>query len=1124
VSLARAVLFALTLICLLFGVASIVETRDLPALRATKRRHGAYTLALGVYCSSWTFYGAVGSAARDGWNYLPIYAGPVALLLLAPRFLRRLSEAVAEEKATTISDFIAARFGHDVVMAQLVTIIALAGTIPYVALQLRSIGGAIASVSGQDVAGPTMICAAVLLGLFAILFGARRYEIAGRSDGLLYAIGFESVLKMLALVSVGALAVVLLWRAPPGALAQSYAMLGSRFAPSGLSVETLVILIISTCAVIVLPRQFYMGLVEAQSPEDLPNARFGLAAYIAAMAAIVVPIAAAGAGLLPHGEAPDLFVLRLPGWHGDATILTLALLGGMSAAAAMVIVDATALATMISNDLVFAAILRGGAQDLANQQGRGGEIGKRMLMVRRGSILAVVALALAWALLLSPRTSLASIGLVAFAAMAQFTPHLILGVFARDRDPLAGRISLTIGFVLWLYTLALPQVLPLEWLAGMRHSLFDPLHLFGIGNAPPLVHGVAWSLGANLAAFAFVAVRKMPRQSWMPSRTPGAMAVHDIAGLVRLTASFVGAERADAEFAGQAPGAPVDRKAAGRAQQLIARVVGVSSARALMASALAGGTMSLAEVTRLLDAGGQSLRFSRQLLAATFENVDAGISVVDSELNLIAWNTRYEELFDYPAGLVRVGEPVADLIRHNAARGDFGDGDIETHVQKRLEHLRRGTEHSFERHRRDGRVIKTVGGPMPDGGYVMSFTDITGEWQARAELQRTLVELESRVADRTSALSEANERLARATRDKTRFLAAASHDLLQPLHAARLFTAALERQTHPAPDLVKRVERSIIAAEDLLRALLDISRLDAGGIQPTPEVVELAPFLRDLVEGVRPIAAAGGLALRYGPLPGVVETDLGLLRSVIQNFLSNALRYTVQGGVLVGVRMRAGGWRIDVIDTGVGIAPEDQLAIFGEFTRLGTVEAEGLGLGLAMVDRIARLLGARVELSSVPARGSRFSLWLPASSALPAPAALPRGGAAPGKRSLTVLVVDNEPEIVEASAALLSSLGHLVFGARGLSAALKQVGPHAGHIDAVLADHHLDDGEDGLSLIAELRRRRPGLPAALVTAAEAPDVLARAAQMGVPVLRKPVAPEAIEAFLAGVSALGVAAE
>ena len=206
-------------------------------------------------------------------------------------------------------------------------------------------------------------------------------------------------------------------------------------------------------------------------------------------------------------------------------------------------------------------------------------------------------------------------------------------------------------------------------------------------------------------------------------------------------------------------------------------------------------------------------------------------------------------------------------------------------------------------------------------------------------------------------------------------------------------------------------------------------------------------------------------------------------------------------------------------------APEDQIAIFGEFTRLGTVEAEGLGLGLAMVDRIARLLGARVEVSSVPARGSRFSLWLPASSAVPAPMEPARSRPMAGKSRLTVLVVDNEPEIVEASVALLSSLGHKVFGARGLAMALEQAGTYGQHIDAVLADLHLDNGEDGLSLITELRRRHPGLPAALVTAGEAPDVLARAALMGVPVLRKPVAPEAIEAFLAQVLNAGeVAAE
>jgi PAS domain S-box-containing protein len=213
--------------------------------------------------------------------------------------------------------------------------------------------------------------------------------------------------------------------------------------------------------------------------------------------------------------------------------------------------------------------------------------------------------------------------------------------------------------------------------------------------------------------------------------------VTDLAGLVELTASFIGRERADQEFPGIRKGQPLDRRSAKRAQDLIARVVGTSSARALVTSALAGGTMSLPEVTRLLDEGGQSLRFSRQLLAATFENIDAGISVVDADMHVIAWNSRYLELFDYPPGMVRTGVPVAELIRHNAQRGDFGAGDVEFHVAKRLGHLRRGLEHSFERLRKDGRVIKTVGGPMPGGGYVMSFTDISEDARVREELRRT---------------------------------------------------------------------------------------------------------------------------------------------------------------------------------------------------------------------------------------------------------------------------------------------------------------------------------------------------------------------------------------------------
>ncbi|MFA7588707.1 MAG: PAS-domain containing protein, partial [Novosphingobium sp.] len=833
-------------------------------------------------------------------------------------------------------------------------------------------GNALTIVSGEDVTVAAMIAAAVLLALFAILFGARRFELAGRTEGLLFAIALESVIKIVAMLVVAALAAGLIFTLPSLRIERGMEILAGGFDPARLSFDVVAVFVLSGMAIIALPRQFYMGLVEARDTDDLVRARWGLAAYVGAMALLVIPIALAGTSLFDPGVPPDLYVLQLPSAAGYEWVLAAALLGGVAAAASMAIVDSTALATMVSNDMIFPTVLRGESGLEA------GSIGRRMLFVRRLSIVAIMTMALVWALLVSPTDSLASIGLIAFAAMAQFTPHLILAATGKGRDPLAARASIATGLVLWLYTLALPPILPDEWLAWLASGALDPLRLFGIGEAQPLLHGAVWSLGCNLAVLTLVAARKVPGAP-LPRLLRAGKQVSDLGDLVQLTASFVGRERAEAEFPQARRGVPVDRKAARRAQELIARVVGASSARALVASALAGGQMSLADVTHLLDRGGQSLRFSRPLLAATFENMDAGISVVDADMNLVAWNSRYEEILDYPPGMVRAGMPIGDLIRHNALRGDFGPGAVEQQIEKRLNHLRRGLDHSFERHRKDGRVIKTVGGPMPGGGYVMSFTDITEEARMRAELRRTLEELESRVAERTRALSEANRRLAEADRDKTRFLAAASHDLLQPLHAARLFIAALERDV-PDNDrpLVHRVESAIQAAEGLLRALLDISKLDAGGVQPRPEPLALAPFLTDLAESFRLMAQEKGLRLLLGPMPGHVHTDPGLLRSMIQNFLANAVRYCERGGVLVGVRRRGDWLRIDVVDTGVGIAADQVETVFGEFIRLGQVEVEGLGLGLALSERIARLLGGVIEVRSEPGRGSRFSLSLPA--------------------------------------------------------------------------------------------------------------------------------------------------
>ena len=303
-----------------------------------------------------------------------------------------------------------------------------------------------------------MIGAALLLARFAILFGARRYELAGRSEGLVYAIGLESVIKIVALTAVAAVAVLLLSGADADAVDRGAALIAENFRPERLSVEFAVIFLISLMAIIALPRQFYMGLVEAQDSGALHRARPGLAAYLAVMAVMALPIALAGASMVQAEAGADLYVLQIPALAGSNAVLVLALVGGISAAASMVIVDSTALATMVSHARIFPALLQRDRSDAAE-----GAFGRRMLRVRRASILGIVAASLAWALLIPAENTLASIGLVAFAAMAQFTPHLILATQGGGRDALAARVSLGIGFALWLYTLALPPILPDGW-------------------------------------------------------------------------------------------------------------------------------------------------------------------------------------------------------------------------------------------------------------------------------------------------------------------------------------------------------------------------------------------------------------------------------------------------------------------------------------------------------------------------------------------------------------------------------------------------------------------------------------------------------------------------------------
>lgn len=1073
---------ALAYLAALFLLAAWVE-RQRDRFAQPRYRRPAYILALAVYCTSWTFFGAVGSAAVNGWRFLPITLGPILVWLLMPWLVPRLIEAVQRDGASSVSDFIGGRFNKSRGVAALVTVLALVGTIPYLALQLRAVGTAFTELVGGTRLLP-MAATAVLLAAFAMLFGTRRYSISGRNEAVLYAVAVESLVKLAALLAVAWFAVMRFVAAPVAAQARGLAQLSMQFDPGQLGGDFVVITLLAMAAIVCLPRQFYIGVIAAAGPADARAARWPIIAYLTLTTLAVVPITLAGLAVLPASSAPDLFVLDVPLATGAGGIAVFVFLGGFSAATGMAVVETIALSTMISNDLIGPLLLK----RLALRSNVAGV----MLIVRRLAIVAVMGTALAYALAVPSGALLADIGLIAFAAMAQFAPALLLALRDRQGDARAAMAGLATGVALWTVLLFLPTLgwqVP-DWL-----------------GPPDLARGVLFSVGGNLAAYGLVAARRLRTVPVDTFAEETAARLVTIGALADMAVRFAG-DHAVAEVLGtdRDRSQPVERRDARAVERLIAGVVGAPSARMIMASALSGTALRVDDVARMLDDSGQSLQFSKGLLAATLENIDPGVSVVDRDLRLVAWNSRYLDLFDYPPGMVKVGAPVADLIRYNAMRGECGPGEVDDHVARRLGHMRRAGPHSFERVRPDGRVIKTVGGPMTGGGYVMCFTDITAEATARAELENARAELESRVVERTGQLQAANAALGRATAEKTRFLAAASHDLLQPLHAARLFAGALAESVPPAAQpLLDNVDRSIAAADQLLRALLDISKLDAGGITPVPGRFSARLLLAELVESFTPLAAEKRLSLRLGRGDAWVVTDRNLLRSVIQNFVSNALRYTEAGGVVIGVRRRHGAVRIEVYDSGLGIAIPDQKRIFREFERLGHGSEVGLGLGLAIAQRTAALLNAPIDLRSTPGRGSRFAVTLavaPGSSAMPA-APLSLASASPATAALAglqVLVVDDDAAIREGSAALLAAWGCRPVVASSRSGALACI---AG-LDAALVDLDLGKDGDGIDLIQALRAQRPGLACALVTADGSMATVARCAAADIALFPKPI--------------------
>ena len=1061
--------------------------------------HHVYALSLAVHCTSWTFYGTVTQAARYGWPLPPTFIGAILFYAFAVFFLIRLVRLARESNATSLADLIATRLGKDPWLAATVTLVAALGLIPYIALQLQAITQSFATLtSGSTAAAGTpppwrdgALYVALAMALFAMLFGTRRASATEHNPGLVLAIAFESLFKLLAMLALGAFVWFGLKGVPAQALPVTPLPGAGGFFP---------LVLLGALAMFIMPHQFHVGVVECRNDRDVRTARWLFPLYLLLIALPALPLARAGAALLGDRVPSDMYALALPLAAGNDAIALLVFLGGLSAATGMVIVATLTLSLMIGNHWFAPGLLRG-----AWSRGRADDHRGGLLLLRRGGIVVIMLLGWAYARLVSGNEALADVGAVSFSALATLTPALAFAVWRPQTPARAAVAGVVAGFAAWAWVMLAPMLgAGQAWLQAGPWGLgwLAPESLFGLTGWSRLGRAVGVSLFVGTLATLLVAgLRSAPHRS----EARGS----DLRTLRNAGRRFLPAQRVDDLLRGAPPSGPVPAALELALERELAAVLGSASARLLLDAARREAGPDLDTVAAIVGEASQDLRFNQRLLEAALENMSQGISVVDSELRLMAWNARYAQLFGFPGGMLRVGMPVEDLVRHNMRHGLIGAVDVDQESAKRLRHMRAGTPYIAERRFPDGTVVEIRGNPMPNGGFVATFTDVTAFRDTEAELKRSNETLELRVAERTESLDQARREAERANDAKGRFLAAVGHDLLQPLHAAQLFTESLAKQLDPGPrQSLQQVRGALDSTTDLLTGLFDMSRLEAGGLVPQPRDFPLSEVLEPLASEFRALAQAQGLALRCVATEAWVHGDPQLLRRVLQNFLANAVRYTRAGRVLLGVRRDGDGLRIEVHDTGPGIEASQRSLIFEEFRRGEGVPGQGLGLGLAIADRIARLMHAPLGLRSRMGRGTVFSLRLPRAVAA---TRHPAGPTRTGLAGLHILIVDNDPVALAALRGLLEGWGCTVDAAADGAAAEALLRAHAAAL--WLFDYHLDEGDTGIALCARLRERFGARPTLILSADDSGEVRRAALEHGLSLLQKPVRPLALKSVL-----------
>ena len=648
---------------LLFAIAYYGDKRA-DAGRSIIANPYIYTLSLAVYCTSWTFYGSVGRAATSGIGFLPIYLGPTLMAALWWYVLLKLIRISKAHRITSIADFIASRYGKSHLLGGLVTIIAVLGIVPYIALQLKAISASfsfvlqyppdtstVGEINTLPFLNDNTFYIAMLLAAFTILFGTRHLDATERHEGLVAAIAFESIVKLVAFIAVGVFVTFGMFNGFGDVFSKAAAIpelnaLMTQGGAGGNYVNWVSLTVLSMLAIILLPRQFQVAVVENVDERHLTKAIWLFPLYLLAINIFVLPIALGGLMYFPAGTVDaDTFVLTLPMAEQKTWLALLAFIGGLSAATGMVIVETIALSTMVCNDLVMPILLRWKFLRLTERL----DLSTLLLGIRRSAIVLVLILGYVFFYLAGEAYTLVSIGLISFSAVAQFAPAMLGGLFWKGGTRLGALYGLSAGFLLWLYTLLLPSFaksgwLPITFLTDgiFGIDLLKPQQLFGLQGLDDISHCLFWSMIANIGLYVGLSLWRRPTAAehsqanlfvdvlrhvaagsgsrfWRGSAT--------VADLQTLLGRFIGPERAQEAFAAYARSqglSGIEQINANAVlvhyvESQIAGTIGSASARDMVASVVDEEPLALDEVMAIIDEASQALAYSRQLEQKSLE-------------------------------------------------------------------------------------------------------------------------------------------------------------------------------------------------------------------------------------------------------------------------------------------------------------------------------------------------------------------------------------------------------------------------------------------------------------------------------------------------------------------------